>query len=345
MKEIQISVHEADQRLDKLLAKYLKLAPKSFIYKMLRKKNIVLNGKKASGNEKLKAGDQIRLYLSDDTIQKFSEEPGRRVRIAGSAQTKLPPLDIIYEDKDILLVNKPVGVLSQKADAQDISINEQIINYLIQSGSYTEEQQRFFTPSVCNRLDRNTSGLLAAGKTLSGLQFLSRLFRERTLRKYYLCQVKGKPKDQHVKGYLTKDHKTNTVTVAREKPSKDASVIETSYRCLASGERGTLLEVHLITGKPHQIRAHLASLDSPIAGDYKYGDAAYNDYFKRKYGLKSQFLHAYRLEMPEIVDKYSYLSGKMWTADPPEIFTLILENEYGNLENAGTSWLHAGRIR
>ena len=354
MKEIQISANEADQRLDKLLSKYLNLAPKSFIYKMLRKKNIVLNDKKASGNEKLRAGDQIRLYLADETIRKFSEKPdfqtvrkeskngkafGEEKKIPGSQKPikmeELPELAVVYEDNDILLVNKPVGVLSQKASTQDISINEQIIRYLIQNGSYTEEQQRFFTPSVCNRLDRNTSGLLAAGKTLPGSQFLSKLFRDRSIRKYYICLVKGNPKKQHIKGYLTKDHKTNKVTVTKEQISKDSSPIETSYIPLAFGKCGSLLEVHLITGKPHQIRAHLASAGSPIAGDYKYGDPVYNDYFKRRYGLKSQFLHAYRLEMPEIVDKFSYLSRKMWTADPPELFTKILESEKWELGNPG----------
>lgn len=324
MKEILISANEADQRLDKLLTKYLNLAPKSFIYKMLRKKNIVLNDKKASGNEKLKAGDQIKLYLSDDTLAKFSEKPKQK---SVSLPSHTAPLDIIYEDEDILLVNKPVGVLSQKAEAHDVSINEQILNYLIRSGSYTEEQRQFFVPSVCNRLDRNTSGIIASGKTLPGSQFLSMMFRERSLNKYYICLVKGKPVDQHVKGYLTKDHRTNKVTVSREKKSKDASLIETSYRCLASGKCGSLLEVHLITGKPHQIRAHLASLGCPIAGDYKYGDAGYNDYFRKKYGLKSQFLHAYRLEMPEIVDKYSYLSRKMWIADAPAVFSKIMNDE------------------
>ncbi len=330
MEEIQISANDADQRLDKLLLKYLSLAPKSFIYKMLRKKNIVLNDKKASGNEKLKAGDRIKLYLSDETIRKFSEKPDLPAEME-----ELPELAVVYEDHDILLVNKPVGVLSQKANARDISINEQIIRYLIQNGSYTKEQRRFFTPSVCNRLDRNTSGLLAAGKTLSGSQLLSKVFRERSVGKYYICLVKGEPQKQHMKGFLTKNPGTNQVTVTKEKISVDSSPIETSCRPFAVGKCGSLLEVHLITGKPHQIRAHLASAGSPIAGDYKYGDPVYNDYFKRRYGLKSQFLHAYRLEMPEIADKFSYLSRKIWTADPPELFTEILEREKWELGNPG----------
>ena len=156
MQEIKITEQEAGQRFDKLLGKYLNKAPKSFLYKMLRKKNITLNGKKASGNEKLAKGDCVKLFLSDETIQKFSE--------AFSGYTNVS-LDILYEDADIILINKPVGMLSQKAARSDESLVEHLISYLIQSHALTEEDLRTFRPSICNRLDRNTSGIVAAGKS------------------------------------------------------------------------------------------------------------------------------------------------------------------------------------
>ena len=150
MQEIIVSANEAGQRFDKLLAKYLNEAPKSFLYKMLRKKNIVLNGKKATGNEKLEVGDSIKLFLADETIEKFS-----KVQI----QHTKKKLDVIYEDDHILLINKPAGMLSQKAEAKDESLVEHVISYMLDSGQLTEADLRSFKPSICNRLDRNTSGL------------------------------------------------------------------------------------------------------------------------------------------------------------------------------------------
>ena len=154
MQEIIVSANEAGQRFDKLLAKYLNEAPKSFIYKMLRKKNILLNGKKATGNEKLEVGDSVKLFLADETIEKFSK------LIVVKTKAKL---DIVYEDENVLLINKPVGMLSQKAEAKDESLVEHIISYMMESGQLTEADLRKFKPSICNRLDRNTSGLVVAG--------------------------------------------------------------------------------------------------------------------------------------------------------------------------------------
>lgn len=186
MQELHVTANEAGQRLDKLLAKFLNQAPKSFLYKMMRKKNIVLNGKKCTGNEKLKQGDSIKLFFSDETIEKFS---------AGIYVTpkkeKINMLPIIYEDEQVLLMNKPVGVLSQKAKDSDVSAVEILINYLIETNQLSKEQFRTFHPSICNRLDRNTSRILAAGKTLPALQEMNRFFKERTIAKYYRCLVKG----------------------------------------------------------------------------------------------------------------------------------------------------------
>lgn len=331
MREISIRKNEAGQRMDKFLAKYLNKAPKSFFYKMMRKKNITLNGKKAAGNEQLKEGDVIKLFLAEDTIEKFMDHPkqGKKQKKAKHSAR----LDILYEDETVVFINKPAGMLSQKAAPTDTSLVEYFIDYLLESGKITEEELHTFHPSICNRLDRNTSGIVAAGKTLQALQGLSEMFRDRTLRKYYLCLVKGQvEKDQRIKGYLVKNEKTNKVTVSTNTVNladgKTAVEIDTEYKVLAGNEDVTLLEVHLITGKTHQIRAHLASIGHPIAGDYKYGNRAFNDVLKKEYGLSSQLLHAYRLEFPEHCDgDLVRLSGQTIKAPLPGLFERICKAE------------------
>lgn len=294
MREITVKENEAGQRLDKLLGKILKEAPSSFLYKMLRKKNIVLNGKKATGSEKTAVGDVIRFFLSDETFDKF----------AGAQTTEILQdipkiqLEILYETEDILVFDKPAGMLSQKAKPDDVSANEYVLQYLLNKDLIKKEDLNTFKPSVCNRLDRNTSGLLIAGKTLKGSQQMSRALKERTIQKYYLCLVKGViTKPSNIKGYLIKDEKTNRVSVSRtEMPG--AKYIETEYQPLEQREDTTLLQVHLITGRSHQIRAHLASIGHPIVGDAKYGDSALNREYAKK-GVKRQLLHAYRLVLED----------------------------------------------
>lgn len=329
MKEIHITSNEAGQRLDKLLAKYLREAPKSFLYKMLRKKNITLNGKKAQGNEQLSCGDCVRLFLSDETVEKFrgvSAAPQNKKAVR-SAQGKqhFAKLDVIYEDTHIILINKPSGMLSQKAQPEDISLVEHLTAYLLQTESLTEAQLELFRPAVCNRLDRNTSGIVIAGKSLAGLQEMSRLLKERTVRKFYRCIVKGEMSgSQYLDGYLVKDEKTNKVTVSKLSHGKEDKRIETQYKTLASSGGLSLLEVHLITGRSHQIRAHLASIGHPILGDMKYGDAALNKKYRELYGIRSQLLHAYRLEFPEIEGCLSYLSDKVFCAAMPEKYSALI---------------------
>ena len=340
MKELTITRNEAGQRADKLLAKYLKEAPKSFLYKMMRKKNITLNGKKMQGNEQLSEGDVLRLFLAEETLQKFQGEthacqstegaekaqPSVKKQGASSSPSRnqhRQELDIIYEDADILLLNKPVGMLSQKAQPQDISAVEYLISYLMKSGQLTAEELQCFRPSVCNRLDRNTSGILIAGKSLPGLQQMSELLRDRSLHKYYCCIVKGTMQGtRHLKGYLVKDHAANRVTILEHLPaengkSQDALPIETVYRAIAGRDGQTLLEVLLVTGRSHQIRAHLASIGHPILGDPKYGSVSYN---KTQPGLRGQLLHAWRLEFPEGAAAYS---GRTFFAKPPKLFDQI----------------------
>lgn len=322
MRELTIGENESGQRLDKFLAKYMDQAPRSFFYKMLRKKNIILNGKKAQGKEILCTGDCIRLFLSDETINNFS---GNKRFAAGLSGTSDMP-DIIFEDAHTLFMNKPVGVLSQKAKPDDISLVEYLTSYLLDTGQITEEDLRTFHPAVCNRLDRNTSGIVAAGKSLAALQELSEMFRDRSIRKYYLCLVKGEIlRTARLNGCLVKDSRTNRVTVTKKSGAASAASvpIETEYRPVKSSGGTTLLEVHLITGKTHQIRAHLASEGHPVIGDYKYGDRTVNDRFKQVYGLKSQMLHSYRLCFPKCTGDLKELSGRELLASPPELFLKI----------------------
>ena len=318
MQEIIVTANEAGQRFDKLLAKYLNEAPKSFIYKMLRKKNIVLNDKKATGNEKLSVGDSVKLYLADDTIAKFSKTE----LVKTNAK-----LDIIYEDENVMLINKPVGMLSQKAEAKDESLVEHVISHMLSKGELSSDDLRKFKPSICNRLDRNTSGLVVAGKSLVGLQKMGELFKDRSLRKFYRCLVLGKVSDKiYIKGYLTKDERTNKVCIL-DKETEGALPIETEYEPIWMNCACTLLEVHLITGRTHQIRAHLASQNHPIIGDYKYGKRKVNDEYKAKYGLESQLLHAYRMELPVLTGELANLSEKKFVAPLPTLFSKILQGE------------------
>ena len=323
MQELHVTANEAGQRLDKLLAKFLNQAPKSFLYKMMRKKNIVLNGKKCTGNEKLKQGDSIKLFFSDETIEKFSAGT-----YAIPKKEKINMLPIIYEDEQILLMNKPVGVLSQKAKDSDVSAVEILINYLMETDQLSKEQFRTFHPSICNRLDRNTSGILVAGKTLPALQEMNRFFKERTIAKYYRCLVKGRviKNEDYIKGYLVKDQKTNKVSITKKK-TEEGVPIETEYCVIQSNDEVSLLEVHLITGKTHQIRAHLASIGHPIIGDYKYGDKQINEMYRQEYGLKSQLLHAYRLEMPSSDGSLAYLNDKKFVAELPDKFIKICKDK------------------
>ena len=321
MKQINVSENLAGQRLDKLLLKVLNKAPKSFIYKMLRKKNIVLNGKKATGQEIVKLNDEIKLYLSDETIDKFSMH--KKMDIVDFQ------LDIVYEDKNILIVNKPAGFLSQKASEDDLSMVEYVISYLLETKQINREQLISFKPGICNRLDRNTSGLLIAGKSLSGLQEMAKLLKTRNIDKYYLCIVKGQITEaKTITGYLSKDQEKNTVTVS-SKSSDESHYICTEYKPLSSNKNYTLLEVKLITGRSHQIRSHLNSIGHPIIGDYKYGDSKVNSYFKQKYNLKNQLLHSYRYVFPQLLGPLSNLSGLEFKASEPEIFKRIRQDLFG----------------
>lgn len=220
-------------------------------------------------------------------------------------------------------------MLSQKADKKDISLVEYLTGYLLEKGALTREDLKTFHPAVCNRLDRNTSGIVAAGKTIAGLQILSGAFKDRSLHKYYLALVAGRvAHPSYIKGYLWKNERTNKVTVTREQ-KKDALPIETRLRPLSYSEEGdcTLLEVELLTGRTHQIRSHLASIGHPIIGDMKYGSRQINEVYRKKYQVSSQLLHAWRIEMPSVLGELHYLSGLKLTAELPALFKKVIKGE------------------
>ena len=330
MRLIKVTEKEAGQRLDKLLGKYLNLAGKGFLYKMLRKKNITLNGRKCSGAEKLAAGDEITLFLADETIDKFSQVSVKAV--------KKVHLDILYEDGNILLVNKPAGMLSQKAGDRDESLVEYVTDYLLDTGALTREDLKTFRPGVCNRLDRNTSGLVVAGKSLAGLQIMAEAFRDRSIHKYYYCLVSGEIRDTRtIEGFLEKDPKTNQVKIY-QKGQKGAVNIATKYSPVfylspqeTGGEGYTCLKVQLITGRTHQIRAHLASVGHPLVGDQKYGDPKVNGEARRRYSICRQMLHAFQTEFPKLREPLSDLSEKTFRAPLPEDFKAVLGTDRSKL--------------
>ena len=308
-REYIVEAEGAGQRIDRFLSGEDTGLSRSALQGLVAEGHVLCNGRAPAKSLKLKAGDIILLEIPDaKPIEAVPQEI---------------PLDIVYEDPDIIIINKPAGMLSQPADDGEPSLVEYLTGYLLKKGDLTEEQLKTFRPSVCNRLDRNTSGMVCAGKSLAGLQFLSRIFHDRTLHKYYICLTKGKiEKPDHIRGYLHKDKKTNKVIVSRQE-FKDSLPIETKYRPLGSNGKITLLEVELITGRTHQIRAHLAGIGHPLLGDTKYGDSEFNKQYIR-HGVRHQLLHAYRLVIPE--------TDQTFVAPAPELFCKIIKEE--NLEEA-----------
>lgn len=356
MKETVISKQNEGTKLLRILVKLLPYAEKNFLYKMLRKKNITLNDKKADGSELLKAGDSIKIFFSDETYDKFAGSTGvasdpdtdREVikhirdtfRDKYDAFTKITPDQVIYGDDDIILCNKPAGVLSQKAAPKDVSMVEYISEYLENKGEYDPGNVIGFKPAVANRLDRNTSGIIAAGKTVSGLKLLSEGFKKGEFEKLYLCVVKGEMKDammlkglweksahgnkvvireaEPVEAYHTEPGKTDDTIFPRELFKKGNVPVLTYVQPVKSNGKATLCIVRLLTGKTHQIRAHLSTAGYPLLGDHKYGDRAFNGYYKDLYGTEFQLLHAYCLKIPE---------KGVFFADIPQMFEKLLKGE------------------
>ena len=316
MKEFIIQKNEENQRFDKYLKKLLPNATTSFLYKMMRKKNIVINKKKVEGNEKLKAGDVVSIFLSDETFDKFHMNLEELKKEYDSLKTlTLKGIKIVYEDSEMIIADKPYNMLSQKASDKDLSANEYLLGYMMNKGELSFEEYQTFKPSVVNRLDRNTTGLLIFGKSLNALQQLGEGIRERSIEKYYRAVVDGELKNElELKGYLLKDEKSNKVSFHKEQV-EGSDYIETGVKPIQCKNGLTLVEIHLVTGKTHQIRLHLSTIGHPIVGDMKYGNERINRKYYDSHKVNHQLLHAYRLEFPD---------GKVVTAEPAAVFNKLL---------------------
>ncbi len=308
MKEFVISKKDAGQRIDKYLKRLLPGAGTSFLYKMLRKKNITRNDQKAEGSDLLEEGDVVRIFFSDDTFEQMSGKvvlirtgTDRFLEECRKAYGELNGIRIFYEDDDCVIFGKPAGILTQKASPGDVSLNEYLIGYLLDKNEVSGESLLSFRPSVQNRLDRNTKGLVVCAKTLYGSRILSEALKSRDIKKIYRTTVRGRITEEKVlDGFLLKDEATNKVNIYDELPEDlpgrgRAVKILTRIAPIRTEKDRTDLEVELITGKTHQIRAHLSHIGHPILGDTKYGDMGFN----RKNKSFSQDLTAYRLVFPK----------------------------------------------
>lgn len=316
MREIRVGKNDSNQRLDRFLKKYMDEAGTGFIYKMLRKKNIKVNESKASPEMMIFEGDTIQLYLSDETIDKFIGT--KEIR-----KSRLAPR-IIYEDENLVLINKPVGILSHGAGEEfEENIVDSLVTYLIQKGDYVPRIEKTFSPSICNRLDRNTSGIIIGAKNSEALRLVNKAIKEGSVRKYYKTIVKGAIKeDFEHKGFLIKDEDRNLVDISDEQ-GEGSKEIHTKFRVIMSKGGYSLLEVELITGRTHQIRSTLQTMGYPVIGDRKYGKSDVNDEFRKKYGLENQWLHGYRMVLNGLEEKLDYLNGREFIADPDQLYIKI----------------------
>lgn len=305
MKSLTIQKNDADQRLDKFLQKNLPNLPKSLLYKYIRKKRIKVNGKRADISTRLQVGDVLDLYISDE----FFEKPEPTYDFL-HASTKLK---ILYEDDHVLVLDKPVGLLSHPDDREyNDTLITRVKRYLYEKGEYRPEDEQSFTPALVNRIDRNTGGIVLAAKTAESLRVLNQKMKDREIHKFYLCVVHGTPKPSEgtLKGYLWKDEAKNKVSVY-SKPRPGAKPIETKYKVLRSEQNLSLVEVELLTGRTHQIRAHFASIGCPLVGDGKYGNNQQN---RKQGGRRKQFLYSYKTVFDFTTDagELADLNGKVF---------------------------------
>lgn len=331
MKIITVKSSDAGQRLDKFLKKSFPAATAGFLFKMLRKKNIVLNGKKSDGFDTLNPGDEIKVFFSDETFEKL--KVGKRSDNSETSDKKRNPerkrikIPVIFENEDIIFFNKPVGILSQSDDSNGYSVNDYLIDYLTEKGSYHTSDN--YRPSVCNRLDRNTSGLIMCAKTYIGARFLDECIKNHLMKKEYMALCHGRLSGEGIlKGFYYKDKEKNKASVydmekVPENIKSEVSPVETRYKALSGNDEYTLVLVELITGKSHQIRVHMAGAGHPLAGDIKYGGEKYKD-------INHQLLHSFRDTFPESVpdengifkDRFKDILGKTFEAKAPAYFKL-----------------------
>ncbi len=315
MRTITVKKNDAGQRLDKFLSKAVKGLPMSLMYKYIRTKKIKVNRARTEQSYMLSEGDEIQLFIRDEFFESPEKDTGALSRI-------VPKLCIVYEDENIVLLNKRPGVLvHEDADAKDNTLVMHLQAYLAQKGEYDPEDEQSFAPAMCNRIDRNTGGIVIAAKNAAALREMNEHIREDRIGKYYLCAAHGVPaqKKQTLRGYLRKNAADNMVEV-RDKSFPGAKEIITEYRMIGQKNGNSLLEVHLVTGRTHQIRAHLAHIGHPLLGDGKYGINKKD----REKGYKYQALYAYRLrfELGGKGEVLSYLGGKEFKLPEDEIWFL-----------------------
>lgn len=304
MKLFTISENDKDQRLDKFLQKSVPLLPKSLLYKSIRKKRIKVNGKRCELNYKLQLGDRLELYLNDEFFAKEESLPFLAVPAT---------VDVIYEDENILLVNKAQGLVVHEDNENTVdTLIHRVQHYLYNKGEYRPEQELSFAPALCNRIDRNTCGMVIVAKNAESLRILNEKIKLREITKKYLCLVLGTPKKKSgiLTHYLKKNSAENRVALY-DKPVPEAKTAITEYRVLESRKGLSLVEVDLKTGRTHQIRAHMSHIGHPLLGDGKYGVNAEN----KKYGYKHQALCSYFLRFDFGTDAgiLNYLKGKEFT--------------------------------
>ncbi len=308
MKELQVKANDAGQRLDRFVGKAVPLLPESLLQKYIRLKRVKLNGKGAGRDTRLHEGDLVQLYINDEFFEKPREE---------NAWLKVgaPRLDIVYEDENLLLLDKKPGVLCHSAGVWDY--NTLIANvqaYMAQKGEWRPKEENSFAPALCNRIDRNTGGIVIAAKNAETLRILNDKIRDREIDKYYLCAVHGRPKppEGRLENYLFKDAQKNQVYV-KDRPEPGAKTAVTEYRTLRSKGPLSLVECRLLTGRTHQIRAQMAHAGWPLLGDGKYGSERFN----REFGEKGQALYSYKLrfDFPTDAGILNYLRGKEFQVD------------------------------
>lgn len=312
--KIEIGTNEAGQRLDKFLRKLLKDVPLSKIFKALRKGDVRVNGNKQKENYSLQVDDVVEIkYITskkEDNTKKFI-----KVNATG--------MKITYEDANILIVEKWPNILVHPDEkGKEPSLTDYVLSYLHAKGDYVPENEVTFTPAPCNRLDRNTSGIVIFGKSFEGLRSVNEMIRDGKVEKYYNALVKGKIKDGLYKGYIHKNEEANISTIFDEK-IKDSKEIAMEVKTIRTNGAYSFLEINLITGRSHQIRAHLAHLGTPIIGDNKYGDKKLNSFFTNKFGLECQILYAYKVVFRDAPEKISYLTNKTVTESLPPVFKKI----------------------
>ena len=308
MRELTIHKNDADQRLDRFLLKAVPLLPASLAQKYIRLKRIKVNGARAERDYRLREGDRLQLYLNDELFEAPSEE-NVYLTIAN------PKLHILYEDENILLLDKPAGLVVHADEGEKVNtLVNHMLAYLYQKREWKPREENAFTPALCNRIDRNTGGIVIAAKNAEALRVLNEKIRERELSKFYLCICLGRPEPPkgRIECFLRKDSKTNTVRVYHH-PVPDGRSAVTLYETLETRDRLSLVEVELLTGRTHQIRASFADMGHPLLGDGKYGVGSVN----RRYGETQQALYSYRLrfDFPTDAGILNYLRGREFIAD------------------------------